>query len=489
MQRTYRSSITSWMLALCLAAVVAPGGAAEQPQTAPAPLAGWIAGHWEGAIELPGSPLVIKVDFEAAVDGWSGSIDIPAQSAVGLPLVDIELDGDRARFRISGVPGEPTFDGRVEDGVLSGDFTQGAARLPFRLGREAVAAARRPQDPQPPFPYREVEVTYRNGEVTLAGTLTIPDGEGPFPAAVLITGSGAQNRDEELFDHRPFRVLADALSRRGIAVLRSDDRGVGGSSGDVDRSTTSDFADDVLAAVDLLRRRPEIAGERIGVIGHSEGGLVGPLAASRSDAVAFVVMLAGPGVPGAEILPVQTRRMAAAAGAEGEALEQQEALVREMVELVLAAGDDESGLRAELTELAYRQLDAAGEEARKALGDDVEGAIAAQIDRVFTPWFRYFVGYDPRPALRALEVPVLAINGSLDLQVDADQNLAAIEAAFAGRPDADVTVLRIEGLNHLFQHATTGALVEYGAIEETMAPAVLSLIGDWILERFGPAAG
>ncbi|MDH3404038.1 MAG: alpha/beta hydrolase [Acidobacteriota bacterium] len=458
---------------------------AEVASQVPDPVATFdLAGHWEGEIELPGSPLQVMLDFAAADGGWRGTIDIPAQAAFGLPLEGVAVDGERVRFTISGVPGTPTFDGAHRAGEIVGGFAQGAARLPFRLGRDAVAPPARPQDPLPPLPYGEHEVVYPSGEVTLAGTLTLPPGPGPFPGVVLVSGSGPQNRDEELYGHRPFRVLADALARRGIAVLRSDDRGVGGSSGDLETATTVDLAADALAAVELLRARPEVAAERVGILGHSEGGLVGPIAANRSAAVAFVVLLAGPGVSGGALLPVQTERLALAMGGDPQTVAAQRALVEEAVDL-LSGEEDDATLRAALAEVARRQLELGGEPARQALGDDPQAAIARQIDRLLTPWFRFFVLYDPRPALMALRVPVLAVNGTLDLQVDAEQNLTAIERALTAAGNPDWTVRRLAGLNHLFQHATTGSTLEYGQIEETLAPELLELIGDWILERFG----
>jgi uncharacterized protein len=466
------------MLALGALAAGTPAAAAEPTLD--------LAGHWEGEIALPTGALQVMLDFTAAGDGWSGTIDIPAQSAAGLPLVGIAVDGDHARFTIDGVPGAPTFDGSLRDGELRGDFTQGAARLAFRLGREAVERPLRPQDPRPPLPYREEEVTYTHGDVTLAGTLTLPPGDGPFPAAVLITGSGPQNRDEEIFDHRPFRVLADALTRRGIAVLRSDDRGVGGSTGDVNSVTTADFAGDVLAGVALVGARADIASDRIGLVGHSEGGLVAPLAAVDSDRIAFLVLLSTPGISGAELLPMQNRRLAEAAGADPATLDAQLALLDEI--LALLAGDaDDATLRPQLEAIGQRQLELGGEAAREALGDHADAFIAQQIDQVMTPWFRYFLSYDPRPTLRRLRMPVLVIQGERDLQVDADQNLPQLESALADDPD--VTLRRFPGLNHLLQHAEAGTVEEYGQIEETMSPEVLQLIGDWIVARFGDAAG
>ena len=464
-----------------LMAVCVPGLGAAQQLAASSPFD--LEGHWEGEIVLPSGALQVMIDFAAGVDGWTGTIDIPVQAAQDLPLIDISVDGPRARFTIAGVPGNPTFAGLFRDGELAGSFTQGAARLDFRLAREAVLVPPRPQDPQPPYPYSAHEVSYSNGELTLAGTLTVPPGSGPFPAAVLLSGSGAQNRNGELFNHRPFQLWADVLTRRGIAVLRSDDRGVGGSGGDVQSATSADFADDALAAVDLLRARADIAADRIGLIGHSEGGLVGPLAASRAKSVAFVVMLAGPGVPGAEILPLQAERMALAAGGAPETVLQQGKLLREIVAQLLSEKDEEK-LRTALADLARRQLELGGEAARQALGDDPEAAIDSQIEALCTPWFRFFLAYDPRPALTALEVPVLAVNGSLDLQVVAEQNLPAIRAALDAAGNEDATVVELEGLNHLFQQAVTGTLVEYGQLEQTLAPEVLELVGDWLVERF-----
>ena len=274
-----------------------------------------LSGHWEGEIKAPGADLQVMVDLEQADGGWIGTIDIPAQGAKGLKLQDIEVEGSAARFTISGVPGEPTFDGTLAGDELTGKFKQGPAALDFRLGREAVERPRRPQEPTEPFPYDVEEVTYSNGDVTLAATITTPKGPGPFPGAVLITGSGAQDRDETLLGHKPFLVLADHLTRNGIAVLRADDRGVGGSTGDPMVATSEDYATDALASLEFLRSRSNVAKARVGLIGHSEGGMIAPMVASRSDAPAFAVLLAGTGVSGAEILSLQQRLILKANGA------------------------------------------------------------------------------------------------------------------------------------------------------------------------------
>ena len=444
------------------------------------------SGHWEGSIEAPGQPLVVMVDLEQIDGAWSGTIDIPAQGADDLPLSAVTVVGETVQFTISGVPGEPTFEGTLADGEISGEFTQGPARLPFRLGREAVEveAPPRPQEPKPPFPYDEEEAVYRNGDVTIAGTLTLPPGDGKVPAALLISGSGALNRDLELAGHKPFQVLADHLTRLGVAVLRVDDRGVGGSTGSTWQSTSRNKAADVLAGVRFLRAHGRIDAERIGLIGISEGGLVAPLALNRvpPGTVAFAVLLAGPGVPGGDLLRQQLRRIAAANGAPAEKIEELAALQDRALEII---GSERPPAEAEaaLREVGAEQL-AASPEMAQLSDEDLESALSAAVESNLSPWFRFFIRYDPRPALGGLAVPTLALFGGKDTQVDADQNQSAMEAAFAGSSNTDITVRRFPEMNHLFQTAGTGSPAEYAQIEETMAPEVLDLIGSWIVERF-----
>jgi len=441
------------------------------------------AGHWEGAVTLPGLELGLLVDLQLQDGVWSGTADIPMQGAKGIPLVGVRAVGDSLVFALAGVPGEPTFRGVHADGVITGDFTQQGRTFPFRLGREKLAAPNRPQEPKPPLPYREEEVGYDNGPIHLAATLTLPEGTGPFPAAVLITGSGAQNRDEALLGHRPFLVLSDYLTRAGIAVLRADDRGVGGSTGKGRNSTTSDFADDALAGVRYLCTRPEVDRTRIGLIGHSEGGIVGPLAAARApDEVAFVVMIAGTGVPLDEVILRQTELIERAGGAADSAVAAELGRTKLIMDLV-KAGADSAAVRAALLRQIEAQLAALPDSVRAAAGrpDDLADAALAGM---LNPWFRYAVGLDPRVALRRLRCPVLALNGTLDLQVDPDQNLPEIERALREGGDRDVTVRRLPGLNHLLQRAQTGHPDEYARIEETMNEEALAAIRDWVRARF-----
>lgn len=461
-----------WTVIATLA--LAGAAAAQDPEV--------VAGHWEGEIEMPGRALAVKVDLEVAAGAWSGAIDIPAQGAKRLPLGGVEVsagsDGVAVRFAIAGVPGDPTFAGKLAEDRITGTFTQGPAQLPFSLGRDAIAGPARPQEPKAPFPYASEDVRYASGDAELAGTLTVPAGDGPFPAVLLISGSGPQNRDEEIFGHKPFAVLADHLGRAGIVVLRVDDAGVGGSTAHSTPPTTADLAKDAEAGVAFLKADMRIDPHRIGLLGHSEGGAIAPLVASRSHDVAFVVLLAGPGVPGTELLRKQNQRIFTAAGFPQARQEKLLALLDELFDALLNE-PDEARRHERVVAVVREQMELNGVQAGEQTADVVERA-SSQAE---SPWMRYFLAYDPRPALRATQVPVLALGGDRDVQVDTEQNLAAIATALAEGGNQDVTVHRYPDLNHLFQHARTGLVAEYGQIEETMAPEVLETIRDWILAR------
>lgn len=441
-----------------------------------------LLGHWEGSIEVPGAALIVKIDLTAGEDGSiQGTVDIPQQAAKGLRLSEIQLSATAAKFSIQGVPGNPTFDGTLDGAELRGTFTQGGAKLPFKLGRGGLPGLARPQTPKPPFPYSGEEAAFENGSVHLAGTLTLPPGDGPFPAAILLTGSGGQDRDETLFEHKPFLVLADHLTRAGIAVLRMDDRGIGGSTGSLFNATEDDLAGDALAAAAFLRKHAKIRAEKIGFIGHSEGGITGPLAATRDARIAFVVMLAGTGLPGREVLLDQLRTQFQLGGYTGEKLEAATQLARER--LALMAGDEEgpaylAKVRENLGKA--RDLELAGAEDSPT---DRKAALDAQVFQANSPWLRSFLRHDPRPVLHQLKTPVLAMIGALDRQVDPELNLPEIEKALRESKHPDATVLRVAGVNHLFQTAATGHGHEYATIEETIQPKVLETVTSWLLER------
>ena len=438
-----------------------------------------VVGHWEGQIDIPGQPITVKVDLTINDSDWSGTIDIPTQGAKGLPLSDIlvvEADSSlRVKFSIRGVPGNPTFDGQLQDGAISGTFSQGGATFGFQLSRERVKGPARPQEPKPPFPYKIEEVEFQNGAVNLAGTLTLPFGDGPFPAVLLISGSGLQDRDGTLVGHKPFWVLADYLSRAGIAVLRVDDPGIGKSTPHPKPPTTADFATDVEAGVAFLKQDDRVG--PIGLIGHSEGGLIAAIVASRSSDVGFIVLMAGTGVPGAELLRKQNERISDAAGMADERKQRLLTLFDRLFTILASEDMAEDERRQAVEEIVRKQLEING-----VPPDQQDDALVrANAELILTPWMRYFLTFDPRPALEKIRVPVLALNGELDVQVDAEQNLTAIAAALEKGGNRDITVHRLPEHNHLFQRARTGLMNEYGAIEETLSPRTLDLIRDWVL--------
>ena len=449
-----------------------------RPVDLPSPMA------FNGELPTPQMALDITVVVaETPAGGWVGHIDIPAQGLHGFPLVDVGREGDTFTATVPvRVPATITADLSDDGQTLSGQFQQSVFNLPVELARldsYSDSKLKRPQHPSPPYPYtvREVTVEHPDGH-TLAGTLTLPEGEGPFVAAVMATGSGPQDRDEMIFEHRPFLVIADHLTRHGIAVLRCDDRGFGESTGDFGEATSEDFASDALAQVRYLTTLPEIDPDRIGIIGHSEGGLVAPLAAVESDDVAFAVLLAGPGVTGKEILELQSRLIQEANGVDPLTIAQQAAVQRTFLTYI-AEGKSEDELRAALDPVVRAQL-----AAQNLSEDEAADAIDQEMKRLASPWMRYFVVYDPRPVLAQLEIPVLACNGTLDLQVWHEQNLDEIERVMT-EAGGDITIKRYEGLNHLFQPAKTGTLTEYAMIETTFDEQVLEDMTEWIVEKMG----
>ena len=377
------------------------------------------------------------------------------------------------------------FDGKLSgDGSeIAGDWKEGGQTMPLVFKRLAKAASlERPQDPKKPYPYSEEEVVVVNAAagVNLAGTLTLPRGGGPHPIVVFITGSGPQDRDEAIMGHRPFLVLADHLTRAGIAVLRCDDRGVGSSTGDFSKATDKEFASDVLSQIAFLRTRKEVDPKRMGLLGHSEGGIIAPMVAVKSKEVSFIVLLAGVGVPMEQLLVRQARDIALVMGAGEEVISKNAALQGEIFKIAKEQ-EDTAAAEAALRKLFRGQLAEFSEEQRKAVGLP-EAAIEAQIKMVLSPWFRELLAYDPRPTLKAVKCPVLALNGAKDLQVAAKENLAAIREALAAGANQKVKTVELPGLNHLFQTCQTGAIAEYGQIEETFNPAAMKLVAEWIRE-------
>jgi uncharacterized protein len=443
-----------------------------------------IDGTWMGTIDL-GVKLRVVFHIAATPEGLTATLDSPDQGANGIPTTSVTRDGSSLKIEIQKISG--TFEGKIAadpssanpssagPSSIDGTFTQLGSAHPLVLKRvkdQAELELKRPQNPVKPYPYHDEDVSYDNKvqNVTLAATLTIPQGKGPFPAVVLITGSGPQDRDETLLGHKPFLVLSDYLTRHGVAVLRADDRGIAKSTGDFKTATTADFATDTEAGIAYLKTRAEVDPHKIGLIGHSEGGVIAPMIAARNKDVAFIVMMAGTGVPGDEVIAAQSEAIAVASGKDPAEAAKNATKEREMLKLV-ETEKDETVLDKELTEKM------------KASGDVPEAQIGLQIEQLTSPWFRYFLTYDPATALRKVTCPVLALNGSLDKQVLPSQNLPPIRKALAESGNQHVEVDELPGLNHLFQTAKTGSPSEYSQIEETISPLALEKISIWILKQ------
>jgi pimeloyl-ACP methyl ester carboxylesterase len=455
-----------------------------------------VTGSWEGKLDVGGgNQLTLRFNLELNDDGaLTGTMDSPDQGANGLPLTSATFEDGVLTLVVGGIPGSPTVTGTLsEDGAaISATFSQGGASFPLELAKldGPRPPPSRPQEPKPPYPYRVEGVTFPNQSagIDLAGTMTFPEGAGPFPGVVLVSGSGPQDRDQALMGHKPFHVLADHLTRQGIAVLRFDDRGVGDSGGEFATATSEDFATDAVAATSYLVSRPEVADDQVGVAGHSEGGMIAPMALALSDQIAYIVLLAGPAVSGQDILREQQKLIATASGATSQMIDLNARILNAVVEVMTAESDPDvaepimrEAIRAEIDKLSPEFRAAAGD----ALGETLVDQTVTQMNSV---WFRFFLGYDPRPALEAVTVPVLALFGEKDLQVPPSQSAPEMEAAFERAGHSDATVLVLPGLNHLFQEAETGSPSEYAQIEQTMSPTALQAISSWIQERFGAGA-
>lgn len=441
-----------------------------------------LTGSWEGAIVLPGLDLGIIVHFTGTDETPKATIDIPMQMAKGLPLINVSVQQQKVHFELQAGPGVAVFDGTRSGDSISGGFLQAGTSARFHLHRVLSSPA---AQVLPPPPYRESEVTIVNGEISLAGTLTIPFSGGPHPAAILLTGSGAQNRDEDIFGFRPFWILADQLTRHGFAVLRCDDRGVGGSIGTMNSSTSRDFSSDAMAMLRFLQKHPDIRPDRIGLIGHSEGASVGAMCASTSPDVAFLVLLAGPALPGDSIILSQIEVLGRLQGESEEEIQRGLNVQRRVFETVKSqTGWNE--VRELLTGEMRRSFDrlSDGDRTKTPNQDSLLAArVDLQMNALRSPWFTFFVSHDPATDLARVRCPVLALFGELDKQVLPSRHRPALESAIKAGGNTEVTVSVIPQANHLFQEAQTGAPSEYGSLKKEFAKGVLEELVAWLTKR------
>ena len=442
-----------------------------------------LSGIWSGKLDLPNT-VKLTIAFNLSKDeagNYKATLDSPDQGAMGIPTESTTINNDSIRIEIPIIQGYYVVKIFNDEMKIVGKWNQAGSSFDLDVKKvDKLEKPNRPQEPKEPYPYNSEEVLFENEKdnVVLAGTLTFPKEGSNFPAVVMITGSGGQDRNEELLGHKPFLVISDYLTRNGIAVLRFDDRGIAQSTGDHSKATSEDFANDVLAAVQFLKERKEIDKTKIGLIGHSEGGMIAPLAAIQSDDVSFIILMAGPGIPGDSILYLQGALIQRAEGESEEKIKKSVELQRSIFKMVINSTDDEK-LNKDLRDKFYEEYPNMTEEEKKEIGDP-EVYLDMQIKTITSPWFKYFLKFDPAPVLEKVKCAVLAINGENDLQVPPRENLSAIKSALERSGNNNFEVVELKRLNHLFQSSETGRISEYGQLEETISPLALQTMLDWI---------
>ena len=438
-----------------------------------------ISGKWNGKIQAGETTIEFVFTISNSQGELNTSMAIPARNLTSLKAKETSyengkllIDGSNSGWQYSGIYQE-------EKQVFEGVFKEGVNELPLNLTRgdiKEVTRKKRPQEPKGPVPYRTEEVKFKNTSagIELAGTLTLPVNINKAPVVILITGSGPQNRDEEIYGHKPFLVLADHLTRNGIAVLRYDDRGVNESTGNFAEATTADFATDVVAAVDFLKQRNDIDFDKIGLVGHSEGGIIAPMvAADSSNDIAFLISLAGTGVSGYETNLLQI--LHAAKGQVPDMVAYEE-FIRGVLDIASMPGD----LKVVRQELREYYLSSEFFNNAISPNADKETILKSLVEQRTSVWQRFFYNYNPADMFEKVKCPVLSLNGSLDTQVFANVNQAGIRNALIKGGNQAYVIKELEGLNHLFQKAKTGEMSEYNNIQTTIEPEVLKLVTSWI---------
>jgi uncharacterized protein len=436
-----------------------------------------INGVWSGALKIQETQLRINIHVDGnSESGFSAKFDSPDQGAFGIPFSVVSFENNKLACsdKAMGI----AYEAELQHDELKGVWIQGGMSIPLNLERGTEPTLpNRPQEPTGDLPYKskDVEVINAKAGVTLSATLTIPAGDGPFPAVILVSGSGPQDRNSEVFGHKPFLVLSDYLTRNGIAVLRYDDRGVGKSTGDFGTATSVDFAQDAEAAFNFLKSQPTINPKKTGIIGHSEGGMIAPMVAATNKEIGFVVLIAGPAVPIDELLIAQTTAIAKSNGASDDEI----ASVVEFNKSIYQYVKDQPSVESSINNLE----DFLAKNSPK--NSDGETEPIDEMKKYLTPmlssWFHYFIRYNPQENLSKMKCPVLAIYGSLDLQVPSTLNINALEPILK-KSKVKHSIVELKMHNHLMQTAITGSVNEYAQIEETMSLEALETISKWIME-------
>lgn len=443
-----------------------------------------LEGRWIGKLEIMDMTLSLDITFTGQNDSMKGAIDIKEQNAFGIPLDKIKTSGEKVSFEMPSGKNTAYFKGKIIGDSLPGTFTQSGIKGKFGLKRTSEIKV---SADTVNLPYNSEEVTFYNGALTFAGTLTTPKTEGKHPAVVMITGSGPQNRDEEIFGFKIFGIIADHLTRNGIAVLRYDDRGIGGSTGSaVSESTTDDFAGDVVEAVKFLQARNDINAEQVGLFGHSEGGIVAPLAFTKYDKIAFMVLMAGTGVKGIDILKEQSTLIMKA---DSSTTDEEITGYMKMLDLIYETSTKNSGwddLKESIKQNIEENFDKIPEETRNYITDKdeyINTQANATIKQFKSNWMLYFLEYDPSAALSKVTCPVYLLFGSNDLQVPPVQNEKPMVDALTKAGNKDFTVNVMPKANHLFQESVTGSPAEYTTLKKEFLPGFLDAVTMWIGQR------
>ena len=447
-------------------------------------------GTWVGELAIDGQEIKVIYNLKQSPSGIvDGTLRVPQMTPKPLPINAATLSGRTLSIQVDEVG---FYRGKVslKSGRISGDFVgEKGGKMPLNLKRSDKAwTYKRPQTPKAPFPYQVKEVQFDNklGDNRLAGTLTLPKAMRAVPAVILVSDVGPQDRDATLHDHKPFAVLADYLARKGIASLRYDDRGVGKSTGTFANGTTMDFATDAFAAVDFLKKQKEINPAAIGIIGHGEGGLIAPIVATKRDDVAFIVLMAAPGVRGDQTLLSQSDAIGRASGLDESFLNLSRRLLDSFYKLLTQTPPDIAKATATYAELEKRMAELSPEKKEKFgyMGQFLGGQLK-QIQDGQSPWLGAYVAYDPAPILEAVKCPVYALNGELDLDVLPDIHLLALKRHLSAGGNKKVKIEKLSNINHRFQKAETGLWDEYSKIEETIEISVMKKIASWISETTG----
>ena len=441
-----------------------------------------ITGDWSGKTKRGDKLITFVFKIELENSKYATTMSVPTFRVSGVkPSTTtftkgkLIIDGSNVGMRYVGIFNNETqqFEGTYKEGGIE-------LKLNLKKGAVKIEDLRRPQEPVKPYPYYEEEVVFKNTEaqISLAGTLTLPNKNEKSPVVILISGSGPQDRDESFMGHKPFLVLSDYLTKQGIGVLRFDDRGHGKSTGDFGKATTEDFSKDVLSAIAYLKTRNDIDINNIGLIGHSEGGIIAPLAANNSKDIAFMVLLASTGISGAELSVMQSKTLRQFPVKDEVAYEKN---TRKAIAIV-TSNKSESAIKIELTK-HYNDFLRPMLTSLNVPEKNMNLFIANQLKTSLKPWSRYFLQYNPADEIEKLQIPVLSLNGSKDSQVNAKINQEGIRNALIKGGNKDYKIIELENLNHFFQECKTGKMDEYRKIEQTFSPTALKEISNWILKR------